>query len=597
VNSAFVFVSLLFGLLCFASAAIALPPEIEAVLDSRLKNRNLGPIYKPVLPRDGYINKSQAELAKTARPLETYIRFIDPKDEDVSTFETRGIKAKEWTELERNDVHRIFQHIFLTTPGLIMRAASGDQICLVRTTNIRLPETLSTDMKHTDGMAASAAPLAVNFADQFFTTPKQCHGLVHELIHAADYYGQIANSKEWIDFAEPTISRIRIKLNFLSAFEKRELAMHLLRGGDWVSLYGCENLIEALAEYTSTYITDRERDLDSDFERLFADKLLMPTAKDLEAARHYKLGYSAFNHDKFEEAIAELSKCIAIDTTAAMPHMRLAVCFAMEKNLDKAEAEAQISEDCYRKEHIPLDDAEFGYLLEWKSTIAYRKGNWDQSIKILDDVLEHQPPTRDKYYARFWAKDRGELRGPASLDLYEWNCKNAVADYIYSGTSDQEYTLKFLDADVTRFPRLGLPLARRGRFLEALGDAPSNAGKKKDYYARAFSDFSGTIGKPDRAQDRAYLDSGRVCYKLGNRSPIQTYVNKMTADPPSDERTVLQILLDDANIDRETAAKEYKAFKYKILPRRKMRQEAPQQERPQQEKQKLENPLDHVSLK
>ena len=363
-NSACALVSLLIWLFCFANAAIALPPEIDAVLDSRLRNRNLGPIYKPVLPRDGYINKAQAELAKTARPFETYIRFVEPKDEDVSTFEKRGIKAKEWTELEKNDVHRILQHIFLTTPGLIMRAASGDRILLVRTTNIPLPETLSTDMKHTDGMAASAAPLAINIADQFFTTPKQCHGLVHELIHAADYYAQISNSKEWIDFAEPTISRIRIKLNFLSAFEKRELAMQLLRGGDWVSLYGCENLMEALAEYTSTYIMDRERDLDPDFERLFANRLLMPTPKDLEAARHYKLGYSAFNHDKFEEAIAEFSKCIAIDPTAAMPHMRLAVCFAMEKYLYKAEAEAQISEDCYRKEHIPLDDAEFGYLLE-----------------------------------------------------------------------------------------------------------------------------------------------------------------------------------------------------------------------------------------
>ena len=135
--------------------------------------------------------------------------------------------------------------------------------------------------------------------------------------------------------------------------------------------------------------------------------------------------------------------------------------------------------------------------------------------------------------------------------------------------------------------------------MEALGDAQSDADKKMDYYARAWTDFSGSIGKPDRSQDRAYLDSGRLLFKLGNRDQIQTYVNKMTADPPSDERTALQILLDDANIDRETASKEYKAFKYKILPRRKMRQESTQQEKPQekpQEKLKLENPLDHVSV-
>jgi tetratricopeptide (TPR) repeat protein len=335
--------------------------------------------------------------------------------------------------------------------------------------------------------------------------------------------------------------------------------------------------VEALAEYTSTYITDRERVLDSDFEKKFANRLLVPAPRDLDAALHFKLGYSAFNHQQFDEAIAEYSKCTAIDPTAAMPHVRLAVSLAKKAQYEKAMSECKSAEACFEKARIPFEDSEFNYLLESKSTIAYRRGDYAQSIAAMNKVLEYQPPSRDKFYQRVWAEEKLTQYAPAALDLYEWHCANAVNDYIHSGMSDWRSTMNLLDAEVTRFPGLGNPLARRARFLETRGDAANNS-DKMDFYARALSDVLGTIGKPDRVQERAFLDCGRLCYKLGRVDQIQGYIDKMTdtdTDTTSDEKDVLRIVLADGQGDKEKAAELFRAFKDRILHGQKPKMEKP----------------------
>ena len=559
------------GMLGLPNSSAALPPEIDAVLDSRLKNRNLGPIYKPELPPDRYIDKTQEQLSKTAKPFETYIRFVEPTDKDVSTFQVRNYTVKKWTELERNDVHRILQHIFLTAPGLIMRAASGNQLALVRTATINRPENMSTDLKHSDSMAASAGPLSINFADEFFLNPRQCHGLVHELVHAADYAGKVSYSKEWIDFAQPIISKIRIKLNFLSAFEKRELAIHMMRGGgEWVSLYGCENVMEALAEYTSTYIDDRER-VDSSFEHEFANRLLVPTPQDLDSARHFKLGYNALDRKQYDDAIMEFTKSIDIDPNVGIPHARLAIALAKKSQNEKALLECETAEVCFEKAGIPLEDSELNYLLQWKSTIAYRKGDYAVSIAALNKLLQNQPPTAQSYYARFAAEDRlvhafehDYMIGRATLDLYEWHSKDDFSDFINSGNSDSKYTMKLLNADVQRFPTLGLPLSRRARFLETQGDAQKDSDTKMEFYTRALDDFSNTIDKSDCDRNRANFECGILCFKLKLPDQIQQYLHEI-ADDESDEKSVLQILYWESSDNKHKASQLYQEFKSKIL--------------------------------
>jgi tetratricopeptide (TPR) repeat protein len=564
------------GVLGLTNPSAALPPEIDAVLDSRLKNRNLGPIYKPDLPPDRYIDKTQEQLSKTAKPFETYIRFVEPTDKDVSAFQVRNYAVKKWTELERNDVHRILQHIFLTAPGLIMRAASGAQLALVRTATINRPENMSTDLRHSDSMAASAGPLSINFADEFFLSPHQCHGLVHELVHAADYTGKVSYSKEWMDFAQPIISKIRIKLNFLSAFEKRELAVHMMRGGgEWVSLYGCENMMEALAEYTSTYIDDRER-VDTNFEHEFANRLLVPSPQDLDSGRHFKLGYNALDRKQYDEAIMEFTKSIDIDPNVGIPHARLAIALAKKSQNAKALLECETAEVCFDKAGIPLEDNELNYLLQWKATVAYRKGDYAVSIATLNKLLRNQPPTPDSYYARFAAEDQlaqtfahHSLIGSATVDLYEWHnllmhSKDDFSDFINSGNSDPKYTMKLLDADVERFPALGLPLTRRARFLETLGDAQKDSDIKMEFYSRALEDFRNTIDKSDCDRNRANFECGIVCYKLKLTDKIQQYLHEI-ADDGIDEKSVLQILYWESLDNNFKARQLYQEFKGKIF--------------------------------
>lgn len=77
---------------------------------------------------------------------------------------------------------------------------------------------------------------------------------MHELVHCADAGQHIAHSQEFVSFANAFISDCREKAKSLSKTELDALDDKLKSDGIWPSLYGTENLTEALAECCTGYL-------------------------------------------------------------------------------------------------------------------------------------------------------------------------------------------------------------------------------------------------------------------------------------------------------------------------------------------------------
>lgn len=481
---------------------------------------DLGPYYNPNLPAKKYFDKEQEKLAQTLSPdVSAYIYFVDAKDcgKKELAYGTHG--GKSWTLEEKNDVIRIFSTLYGIAPGLIVRAASGHKLGLYRATTL---DGLTEERRP----AASSSVKTINFADSFFHTPYQLYGLVHELVHESDWNGQIAYSKDWVDFAAPRIYKHKIESGLMTEAEQRRLEHSLRSNEDWPSLYGCQNLKEALAEYCASAIVDGFT-TDPIFSKELAPKILTPLPQEIERLALFKEGRANFLSAKYGDAVTVLEQCTAVGPSVAQAHVELAACQAEQGHYKEALREIDIAEQLMDKVGVRSSEPDMLYLLRWKATMCHRRGDDAVAIAEMNKVLLGQPPLKDDFYRRFWMEDKGGLFADAALDLYRWKELVANCEYLPAGELDIQFSQSLLDKDVERFPKVGIVLRRRARFLESLANMESNDDIKTAFHLKALADFQRSLGLTDCDEVAGLFECGVVSCKLKDYKKAREYLHKL----------------------------------------------------------------------
>lgn len=256
---------------------------------------------------------NQARLHTSAANQVRDLEFADSTNIDLQNSNISSIVFKKWTADERQIISNLVSRLKYSATQFIGLSTTASGLKFARASTVTL-------VNNENCMAATCGETIV-VSDKFFEeTNQQLHCLTHELVHRADLYGFITYSKEWIAFAQPMIS----KFEGMSS-EKLQ--------GLWPSVYACENLNEALAEYAACYLEGQFFASKDSFDKSISPMIFHPDDSQLTWYRLLSQANTFMAKNQLKNADECLTKAISICPSQAMPFHYLAVSSARRADL------------------------------------------------------------------------------------------------------------------------------------------------------------------------------------------------------------------------------------------------------------------------
>jgi tetratricopeptide (TPR) repeat protein len=319
---------------------------------------------------------------------------------------------KPWTDDEKGLVSQILDHVLKKAPGLLLMASSNGKIAIKRVPILFLPAAHGEARRL--GSACNAAGDIV-LADKFFRYERPPRILVHELTHAADAGSHISLSKEWVEFAGPTISKIRTQ-QFDCVNDDDGLLSTIRAKGVWPSGYGCINLAEGLAEYVTAFVEDRDFPIKQQFKQKIAPRLLAPSKVDIAWTRSFRCGDANYRAGHFDEAITEFQESAKIDPSSPLPYVYIAFCYARKADVNKAVEYSSRAVKSFETANVEPADPFRITALRLHGTLLAHVGREQEAIAMLDEVLKHRPRSREALELRADLHEKMGNREGASKD-------------------------------------------------------------------------------------------------------------------------------------------------------------------------------------
>jgi hypothetical protein len=282
--------------------------------------------------------------------------FASAKDkQDKLALKSLSYMLKSWSPAEMSLIEKLVARVNTQAPGLIDRAACDSKINFCRISNVEAKMPIAGVYSGT----SISKPDVIVLSDAFFKANGdeawQYHLIMHELVHQADAANRISYSKEWAKFAEHGVTTLKKKCLACPPEQRPALEALLRSSGICPSLYACEDLSEALAEYYVAYKTS-SFDVGPEIRTLFASKLDTPDTEDCNFNRQYKLGQEYFASDQFDKAVNSLELAAKLVPDAPMPLLSLAMCYAQMENWKKSFEFA--SRSLKRFEELSISDSD-----------------------------------------------------------------------------------------------------------------------------------------------------------------------------------------------------------------------------------------------
>jgi tetratricopeptide (TPR) repeat protein len=373
-----------------------------------------------------FLDKQQELLAKSGK-WEDFARFAGKGD--LSRLEIHvdsRYSYQDWTESEKTGIGLIVSKLWQTAPGLLIAAARGKKIAFIRVSTLPFSaaETHVTVKDNAGGYAATTAPDGILVANRFFVCPTgfQYHGIVHELVHAADYSSRVSFSKEWIDFALPKIEKVRDRFFKSDSYDYYAAAKSISKEKLWPSIYGCENLREALAEYLTTYVEGTDFPVDSNFIAHIAPHILQPSERERSIEEHFLKGRLAYQSHDQELALAEFLSTKELAPTAAEPYAYMSYCYGMKKDYSRSIELGKKAQAYFEAAGVPIGEPTMMHQTRYLMDCEGYLHQYDEAKKLLDLMLSAQPDDRDALYKRYWYYRREEQYAAAAQDYYASVC-------------------------------------------------------------------------------------------------------------------------------------------------------------------------------
>jgi len=227
--------------------------------------------------------------------------------------------VKPWTTSEKAIFTRHIRTLLHRAPGLLLSAAGGNKIVVLRISAIRsITEDIGVRIRLESLQGLLLVP------DGFFLSNHPLRALIHELLHLADSANHLSYSKDWADFANPIITRIRRKEKGLSRKRSAALEQFNYEHGIWPDFEGCENLREAFASYFTEYVDGTGFPCELVQIKRFSPRFLTPTPEELLFTEHFVNGLVDCDARNFSLARSEFEHAENIDASVARIYLELA---------------------------------------------------------------------------------------------------------------------------------------------------------------------------------------------------------------------------------------------------------------------------------
>lgn len=331
---------------------------------------------------------SRTDQERTNRELSKYINFDSAPGDFGEPPHVSQFKA--WTTSEISTVTADLYKAFDRAPGLFVKIACDGPLKLRRTNTLFITEDeILSATKPQDGLACNVSGELV-ISDKFFRARNRDHILAHELTHAADFGLHVSTSKEWTSFAAPAIREVnnRLKSNSTSV---KQLESQIRQEKLWPSVYGGANYSEALAEYISSYVVDRDFPIDKRIIKSISPKLLKPSKEELQWAISFRRADAAFRGGDYKSAINQLEQLSKLDSDAPLPFQYLAYCYLHENRVDDALRAAEDSERCYQSAGIDLNDSRHRNLERLRANLLIANARFTDARELLLGLKKLRP--------------------------------------------------------------------------------------------------------------------------------------------------------------------------------------------------------------
>lgn len=282
-------------------------------------------------------------------------------------------KLTSWGVDEIEQVKSLLDEVMSTAPELLPLATGANGKILIG----RAHEILAGPHKHRVYAITNCDSGVIILSDLVFrrtssSEPATINNalyrtLIHELGHTIDCGYRFAYSKEWVSFAEPTISTIQNELDRLPSKNRYEAGPRLAEKFHWPSIYGSQNLQEALAEYFSCYYFHSGL-LNSEFEKKFAPHFLKPTMAERQYVMHYRRGVAAYKRNQWDEAISEFIRARDLNPTVALLHVHLMDCYHEKNDLVNALKSSDAAIKCFTEAGVKKT----AYYFEYSAMARYK---------------------------------------------------------------------------------------------------------------------------------------------------------------------------------------------------------------------------------
>jgi tetratricopeptide (TPR) repeat protein len=515
------------GVVSLLLLASIVPASAQAAIDEGAVEKTK--VLAPIRTIESF-GTSQPNYATT--PLSTnaedYFEFVDALPASSALNELRP-----WTVAEKNAVRPVVQKIFEQLPGLVVHAAGGRKIALLKS---GLPHEAQAKT------SAVSVPEGFLFSDGFFIDDKdyQRHVLVHELVHGSDFGGQIAFSKEWVGFANPVITELR---DTCKLHHPGEFSDDLVKG-KWVSFYGTANLSEALAEYFRFANLDARRFRVDPAFATFAEKLKSPSKEELEFQDHLKNAFVYFRAGKHEDAIVEMEKSLKLKPDASWVMVHIAASYSLKPDYPKALAISRKALKLLQEAGVPDTEPGALYLDRTKSYALTKLGRNKEALAILQKLTILEPGSTYALLASASCNAKLGRLSEAATNYYVHHAnKQKPCDYRILSL-DPSVVLAALDQQVYGDPSNPNLYETRANYKEHLGDLEKDRAVKVQHYESALGDMNKAKSCPGADVTHIAIQSANLFLKMKDLPSAQTaYQLAEASDPNNIEVRIFNVKL------------------------------------------------------
>lgn len=310
-----------------------------------------------------------SELQKTEIPFQF-------TSKSIPRIQTQSIN---WNTKERSIVLSVLRKICSRAPGLIDRASNGRVIYLVRVRDLGVEA------------YAGSSDHVIYIPDIFFNECNRSFLLCHELVHIGDPMGISSFSKDWIQFADNKINKIKEVSNLLTDRELKLFGESLRKSGFWPYLYSCKDLHEAYADYLSEYFEATEFSKTTEYRNSFAEHFLNPSTSEIEWMKLYS-NYSNAADNKNKEASTILDKMKRLNSRS--PEMlKLLTRISMKSGESNKNTLALIEDllKCLENRGISKSNEEYIEYSLQAANLLMREKKFESAHTLLSNLVELSP--------------------------------------------------------------------------------------------------------------------------------------------------------------------------------------------------------------